>query len=117
MPYHSVSEVPDHVPKSKRKQWMEVWNSIYQETGDEGRAFAGANSEVKKFGTPDVGYVGAEFGPFNCGRCKYSEELNDELICTNEKVAEDSSVPEDKYSNKAVESGACCNAWEPSKQS
>jgi hypothetical protein len=27
--YDSVSEVPSYVPKSKRRQWMAVWNSAY----------------------------------------------------------------------------------------
>src|SRR5580765_6708927 len=55
MPYHSVSEVPDHVPKDKRKQWMEVWNSVYDKTGDEGKAFAAANGVVKKDDVNDEG--------------------------------------------------------------
>lgn len=44
MPYSSVDEVPDYVPKDKRKQWMEVWNSSYKEHGDEERAFREANA-------------------------------------------------------------------------
>jgi hypothetical protein len=44
MPYASVDEVPSYVPKGKRKQWMEVWNSSYKEHGDEARAFREANA-------------------------------------------------------------------------
>lgn len=43
MPYASVNEVPSYVPKAKRKQWLEVWNSSYKEHGDEERAFREAN--------------------------------------------------------------------------
>lgn len=56
MPYKSVSEVPDSVPKGKRKQWMEVWNSAYDSCISDGKsqkscessAFAQANAVVKK---------------------------------------------------------------------
>lgn len=48
MPYSSVSEVPVHVPKAKRRQWLEVWNSVYASTHDESRAFAEANSVTSK---------------------------------------------------------------------
>lgn len=49
MPYSSVDQVPSRIKgKKKRKQWMAVWNSIYAETHDEGRAFAGANSVTSK---------------------------------------------------------------------
>jgi len=44
MPYGKGKLPPSYVPKPKRKQWVEVWNSVYKETGDEGRAFASANS-------------------------------------------------------------------------
>jgi hypothetical protein len=52
LPYNSVSEVPANVPKDKRKQWLEVWNSAHAravkdgKTSDEAErsAFAQANS-------------------------------------------------------------------------
>lgn len=44
MPYASDSEVPPYVPKKKRAQWREVWNSSYNTHHDESRAFAEANS-------------------------------------------------------------------------
>ena len=48
MPYSSVSEVPDYVPKEKRKQWLEVFNSAYSRAKGsqkerEASAFAQAN--------------------------------------------------------------------------
>jgi hypothetical protein len=51
--YHSVSELPEAVTTNlksprKRRQWMTVWNSIYADTKDEARAYAGAWSAVKK---------------------------------------------------------------------
>ena len=51
MPYSSVDELPDAVkklPVEKQRQWMAVWNSIYNATHDEDRAFAGAWSKVKE---------------------------------------------------------------------
>ena len=50
--YKSVNEVPDNVPADKKKQWLEVWNSIYKKAikdkmnlkDAESKAFAGANS-------------------------------------------------------------------------
>jgi len=52
MPYKSIDELPKHVkkyPEKVQKRWMEIWNSIYDKTGDEGRAFAGANSMLKEY--------------------------------------------------------------------
>lgn len=51
MPYSSVDELPSAVkklPLEKQRQWMAVWNSIYSDTHDEERAFAGAWSKVKE---------------------------------------------------------------------
>jgi len=56
MPYANVSEVPDYVPKAKRKQWLEVWNSAYAAAKKEGKsdkdaeshAFAEANGVANK---------------------------------------------------------------------
>jgi uncharacterized protein HemY len=48
MPYSSVDEVPPSVPKSKRHEWMVVWNAAYKEYKDEGRAFATAWAAIKK---------------------------------------------------------------------
>lgn len=47
MPYDSVSQVPVHVPDSKREQWMAIWNAVYERTGDEGEAFTQANAGIK----------------------------------------------------------------------
>src|SRR5579859_539389 len=38
MPYANVSEVPDYVPKKKRKQWLEIWNKVYKEKIDAGES-------------------------------------------------------------------------------
>src|SRR5208282_4385828 len=37
MPYASVNEVPKYVPDDKAKQWMEVFNSVYQREIDDGK--------------------------------------------------------------------------------
>ena len=46
MPYATDGhDVPARIKGSKkRRQWAHVWNSTYESTGDEGRAFAAANS-------------------------------------------------------------------------
>jgi len=48
MPYSSAQEVPDSVPAGKKKQFMEVFNSVYSDTQDEGKAMAAAYSAIKK---------------------------------------------------------------------
>lgn len=48
MPYSSSSEVPSNVPEPKKRQFMEVFNSVYNDTKDEGRAMAAAYSAIKK---------------------------------------------------------------------
>jgi len=51
MPYNSNKDLPTWLNKyseNKRSQWRHVFNTIYKNTGDESRAFAGANSILKK---------------------------------------------------------------------
>lgn len=51
MPYSSVSELPARIRKlspKRQRQFMHVFNSVFKQTGDEGRAFAAANSAVSK---------------------------------------------------------------------
>ena len=48
MPYGSAKEVPSNVPSGKKRQFMEVFNSVYDKTKDEGRAMAAAYSAIKK---------------------------------------------------------------------
>ncbi len=54
-PYKSLEEVLRKHPELKKypekaqRLWMEVFNSIYKDTGDEGRAFAGAWSKLRKW--------------------------------------------------------------------
>ena len=51
MPYDSVKSLPAHVKKYSAKlqrQWMHVFNTVYNKTNDEGRAMRGANSILKK---------------------------------------------------------------------
>ena len=122
MPYASVSEVPKYVPKAKRKQWLEVWNSSYKEHGDESRAFAEANAvagpkskKLFKFGTPATGFTAGVFGPFKCGNCKFSGESEDEKyhICKNGDVREDPKVTKDSEGNPIIDSNDCCNEFFP----
>ena len=51
MPYNNISEVPPNIKKYSKvvqRQWMYVWNTVYQKTKSETRAFKGANSILKK---------------------------------------------------------------------
>jgi hypothetical protein len=54
-PYKDIEDLLSKHPELKKypvtaqKLFMEVWNSIYKETKDEGRAFAGAWSQLKKW--------------------------------------------------------------------
>ena len=48
MPYSSAKEVPSNVPAGKKRQFMSVFNSVYSDTKDEGRAMAAAYSAIKK---------------------------------------------------------------------
>ena len=85
MPYSSVDEVPDYVPKDKRKQWLEVFNSAYERQDGtakekEEHAFAQANSvarpnskvkkQMDKFNQVSVGYESVSTRPGqSCGEC------------------------------------------------
>ena len=47
MPYPSIADVPEHVKGDKaRRRWMEVYNSVFEKTGDEKKAFAAANATL-----------------------------------------------------------------------
>jgi len=48
MPYSSVSDVPSSIPEGKRSQFRQVFNSVFAETKDEGKAMAAAYSAIKK---------------------------------------------------------------------
>ena len=51
MPYVSNKDLPTFVKKYSEKvqsQWRHVWTTVYSKTNDEGRAFAAANSILKK---------------------------------------------------------------------
>ena len=52
MPYRTVDQIPKYLNKYSekvRRQWMHVFNSVYESTnGNEGRAFKAANSTLKK---------------------------------------------------------------------
>ena len=116
MPYSSVSEVPDHVPKDKRKQWLEVWNSSYAAHHDEGRAFREANAVVsekvsKAVGTKETGFVRAADGPFKCGHCEHMQDG----ACHQEKVIADPEVKEllNDDGFLPVDAGDCCNEYDP----
>lgn len=95
MPYSGPgdSKLPSHIkklPGKKQGQWVHVWNSTFKKTGDEGKAFAAANSVVKKvlegkglimdlwevdsrqLGQDEAGYdaMGAKDGK-GCGNCNF----------------------------------------------
>lgn len=46
----SDPKLPDNVkdrPLSLRRRWVAIWNSVFEDTGNEGRAFASANAILK----------------------------------------------------------------------
>lgn len=119
MPYESVSDVPSSVPKDKRKQWLEVFNSSFKEHGDESRAFASAWAAIggksgdkisKAVGTKATGFVRAVDGPFKCGHCDH----NDGGFCTQKDVTADPEVQSLLEDGKLpVNKGDCCNEYDP----
>lgn len=126
MPYDASTGtgVPDHVHgATARRQWANVWNSTFEETGSEERAFAEANAvynrrkkkhkKLFKFGTSLTGYTKGIYGPFECGHCISIKSIVGESICRNPDVAEDSAVPEDEFGNKVVDGDDCCNYYWP----
>lgn len=53
MPYDGMSDpqLPEHVrglSQEKRRQWVAVFNSVYEKTGDDGQAMTAANGAVKE---------------------------------------------------------------------
>lgn len=51
MPYNSVDELPSHVKKYSikvQRQWLHVFNTVYNETKSDARAMRAANSVLKK---------------------------------------------------------------------
>jgi len=48
MPYSSVSDVPSNIPEGKRSQFRQVFNSVFADTKDEGKAMAAAYSAISK---------------------------------------------------------------------
>lgn len=45
-PYASASDAPSYVPKSKRKQWIAVWNSAYNRALKDGKSAKDAESSA-----------------------------------------------------------------------
>jgi cation transport regulator ChaB len=81
MPYSSINEIPDYVKKKtknskKRRQWMQVFNSVYRQTRSEARAFAAANavmSRKKEYTKEEVNSIIKDY--INCNRKgKFIEE-------------------------------------------
>lgn len=138
MPYSSVSDVPGNVPKDKRKQWLEVFNSVYaraKEDGDDAKeaersAFAQANAvagpnadkaqfsgklaaalfALKAVGTKGTGFVRGTDGPFNCGHCRF---MDAEGFCQEPDVVADVEAPHDDQGRVPVAKADCCNEYEP----
>lgn len=139
MPYESVAEIPDYVPKKKRRQWLRVFNSAYSAAVKDGKgakeaeeiAFAeangvagpnakkGARSAVKAIGTDKTGFVRANEGPFRCGHCEYFERKRGldggDGLCSQKEVNADPGTEKEPHDGKKliVAAGDCCNEYEP----
>jgi hypothetical protein len=119
MPYASVSEVPDYVPESKRKQWLEVWNSAYaraKKDGKEGKAaeqsaFAQANAvagpNAKMAKSVDVHYEDISNSTEQCQFCVFYNAGT----CSNIRVQQDDKVPINKEGQKAVAATGWCDEY------
>ena len=135
MPYSSVSEVPEYVPKAKRKQWLEVFNSAYAAAKKDGKtneeaeasAFAQANGVAgpnsKKIFVPppvepekeekkmtNVNYVATAKGKDRCEVCKHFNLLYG--TCSNVDVAGDPKVPQNAQGQKTVSATGWCSEFE-----
>ena len=69
MPYSSISDLPSRFKKyseTAQRQWLHVFNSIYERTQDEGKAFAGANSVFKSRFKGKSSEKQSENENFNC---------------------------------------------------
>ncbi len=146
MPYASTSEVPEYVPKAKRRQWMHVWNSAYKRALKDGKskadaeasAFAQANAVagpnakalgadelkalVKAIGTDSSGFLRALDGPFRCGHCRfmrYKKGDNGDGVCENSIVNGDGELKNEKHDGSDrlwVWAGDVCDKYEPVKK-
>ena len=75
MPYASVSQLPKYVkryPPKLQRMWMAVWNSVYNKTKSEARAFKAANAVLKK--------NMSKFGPERYGRDAHFRHLVDMFL-------------------------------------
>ena len=125
MPYSSVSEVPSNVPKAKRKQWLEVWNSAYERAKEDGKdhdaaeasAFAQANSVAGPNSKTDGGggnmRKGVQYTPVaghdeQCQFCKFYD-MNGE--CVNAAVKADPEVPHNADGGAIVSATGWCNEF------
>ena len=87
MPYNSPDEVAKKVPgaaklsEKKRRQFMEVWKSVYEKGGDESSAFAQAWGVVKKSSCdcPNCGY-GQMIGPAESDGSLADATLNKDIL-------------------------------------
>ena len=145
MPYSSVSEIPDYVPKAKRRQWMAVFNSAYKRARKDGKsekdseasafaqanAVAGPNSKTlsdaelaeftKAIGTKQTGFVRAIDGPFRCGHCEYmgKKRAGGEGVCKEPNVNGDPALKDELRDHEdflIVTAGDCCDEYEPANK-
>ena len=118
MPYSSVSDVPANVPKKKRKQWLEVFNSAYERATHEGKeakeaeasafaqanSVAGPNSKMWK----SVGYV---ICSSDNDQCQFCEHYQGDKNCNNHLVMLDDTIPPSPSGYKLVEPKGWCEEY------
>jgi hypothetical protein len=132
MPYSSVKDVPSYVPKDKKKQWLEVFNSAYKQAKKDGKSdsdaekkafaeangVAGPNAKVAKAaGTKTTGFVRAAEGPFRCGHCEHMEKKAGAAgYCIQPDVNADEELKDEPRNDSSfllVAGGDCCNKYDP----
>ena len=132
MPYSRIDEVPDYVPKDKRRQWMSVFNSAHAAAKEDGKsdkeaeesafaqanAMAGPNSDKTtganmkaNIGSTDVHYTAqASVAAESCRNCLYFDPAGNR--CLNDQVKRDPNVPKDARGQKIVSPGGWCDQFE-----
>jgi hypothetical protein len=65
-------------------------------------------------GTPKVGYMGPDAGPFRCGSCNHYKETDKGSGCNQKEVI--AELGAGKTGLAAIDQDGCCNEFEPKER-
>jgi len=112
MPYPTLASIPDSVkkyPKAKQKRWRAIWNSVFDDTKSEEKAFKAANSVLKeasnmrKNGFRDFEFSADLNESVGLATVKKNEGIVEGVvILTGEKVSKNKTYYTKKALNEAV---------------